>query len=605
MTFLILGIALSAGFAAYVYLGRERLGATGVGFTVLRAAGVGLLVFLFVNPPWPGQSPAVHPTVLLDRSLSMGVTGGQWAVALDSARAIAGMKGRILGFGTEIGPLEDSVPRDADSRLGEALVAARALGGAIHVVTDGELADAALLDSAALAGVSVTVVPRDTAPGAAVVHASVPTTIRRGDTVDVTIGIATWGAMTAESSLVNVSIDGRRIAARSVALPPAPASVMRTLRVPMAAVPAGDRVVEIRLDTEGDTDPRDNIRVRVARITVDPPIALIADPAGWDARYVFETLVAVGGVPVQGFARIADDRWVEMRTGQRVAEERVRRAARTAALLVVVGSDAVVPDDEVRGTRWWWRQDSDGAGGEWYLVPSVPPSPMTEGLARVPWDSLPPLRALVLSDGGEGDTVLTAQLSRRGVPYPVLVASSRGGRRSLETRAAGFHRWGLRGGAGVEALRTVVAVGVDWLLRSNRAGAVVPVTATPSVTRGHPVSFRWHGSERRDSLRVTLSSDGAVSDTVLRFGPDGVARLALPTGVYRWDAAEVAVRGTLVVEAYSDEFPPAAVWVPPPVAASEADAGPLGYARDRWWVFLLVVAVLATEWAWRQRRGLP
>jgi hypothetical protein len=605
VTLLIIGIVLLAALATYVYVVRERLGPTGAGFAALRIAAVGLLLVLIANAPWPGRAAGLPSTVLVDRSLSMGTPGGQWRAALDSARAIAGSDGTILGFGSGVGPIVDSLPESGDSRLAEALVVARAAGGPVHVVTDGEIADAGMLDSSALAGVSVAILPRDTVPGVALVHASMPTTVRRGDTVAVTVGLASWGAMTAESSLVDVMIDGRRVITHAVALPPAPARVTRNISVPSAGVAAGDRIVEVRHRTEGDLNPEDDVRTRIVTITVDPPIVLIADPAAWDARYLYETLVSVGGVPVQGFVRVTDERWVDMRSGQPVTMERVVRAGRTAALLVIVGSDAVMREEARRGPLWRWTDAVGGVQGDWYVSTAVPPSPMTEGLIRVAWDSLPPLTTLVTSAEGSGDAVLAARLGRRGAERAVLVATERDGIRSLETRAAGVHRWGLRGGAGDEALRTLLAAGIDWLLRSNRADAISPVTATPSVPRGTPVSFRWHGGEIRDSLSISVSTDSTTVDALLRFGPDGIARLRLPEGVHRWAAADIGAGGMVVVETYSDEFPPRPVWTPGPSVPGAGAGGPQGYLRDRWWIFLLVVVVLAAEWAWRQRRGLP
>jgi hypothetical protein len=605
VTLFIIGLVLAAALAAYVYVIRERLGPAGAGFAALRVAAVGLLLLLLANAPWPGRTPGLPATVLVDRSLSMGAPGGHWRAALDSARAIAGREGTILGFGSGVGPLVDSVPASGDSRLAEALVVARAAGGPVHVVTDGEIADAAMLDSSAVAGVSVVILPRDTVPGVALVHTSMPTMIRRGDTVDVTVGLATWGAITAESSLVDVMIDGRRMITRSVALPQAPARVTRNISVPSAGVAAGDRVVEVRHRTEGDVNPEDDVRTRIVTVTVDPPITLIADPAGWDARYLYEVLMSVGGVPVQGFMRVTDERWVDMRSGEPMAAERVVRAARTAALLVVAGSDAVVREQARRGALWRWGDPAEGVQGDWYVSAAVPPSPMTAALTRVGWDSLPPLTTLGTSTPGAGDAILAARMGRRGAQHAVVVAMESGGTRSLETRAAGFHRWGLRGGAGDEALRTLLAAGIDWLLRSNRADAVSPLTATRSVPQSTPVNFRWHGGEIRDSLRITVSTDSTRTDTVLRFGPDGIARLALPQGVYRWAAADVGARGTVAVEPYSDEFPPQPVWTPGPSLPVDDAGGPRGYPRDRWWIFLLVVVALAAEWAWRQRRGLP
>jgi hypothetical protein len=230
---------------------------------------------------------------------------------------------------------------------------------------------------------------------------------------------------------------------------------------------------------------------------------------------------------------------------------------------------------------------------------------MADVLTRIPWDSLPPLEALVIADGGAGVPVLTARQGRRGVERPVILARDEGGGRTLETLGTGVYRWGLRGGVGAEALRTLVAVGVDWLLRSDRMGGLQDVTTAPAVTRGNPITFRWHGDETRDSLRIELSSESGVVDTVVRFGPQGVASLPMPVGVYRWAAREIGGSGTAVVEPYSDEYRPNPVWTPASSPTVSHDTGLREYVRDRWWIFLLGIAALAGEWAWRQRRGLP
>jgi hypothetical protein len=76
--------------------------------------------------------------------------------------------------------------------------------------------------------------------------------------------------------------------------------------------------------------------------------------------------------------------------------------------------------------------------------------------------------------------------------------------------------------------------------------------------------------------------------------------------VYRYALPGGAERGVVAVEEYSDE------WRPPPAApVLAAQAGqPEGRVarvalRDRWWLYVIAIAALVVEWAWRRRQGLP
>jgi len=78
----------------------------------------------------------------------------------------------------------------------------------------------------------------------------------------------------------------------------------------------------------------------------------------------------------------------------------------------------------------------------------------------------------------------------------------------------------------------------------------------------------------------------------------------LPPGVYRYALSGGPEQGVVAVETYSDE------WLPhvPGLSAQPGEAtsrfASIGL-RDRWWLFLIAIAALATEWALRRRQGLP
>jgi hypothetical protein len=605
----ILGALIAAAaLAAYGYLRRERLGRAGLGFAALRWVAIACLVLLVFDPPWAGTAAALPPTVLLDRSLSMGVRGGRWEQARDSAAALAGTAGRVLGFGRTVGPMADSLPGDGSTMLRDALVTARAIGGPIWVVTDGEITDAAALPAGALDGVRLVVLPRDSVPGAAVVGLRTPTMVRAGDSIAVAVTLATWGRIAADSARVEIDIDGRRALVRSVALPPSPATLQRRLPVPSSALRTGDHVIEARIAVTGDAEPADDARVRIVTVTAAPPLVVIVDPASWEGRFLFETVQDVAGMPTRGFARVGFGRWIDLAASRPVTADGVRAAAAGSALLVVHGSADITRGLSRAGPVWEWGVGGRGEQvlpGDWYVVDQVPPSGLLAALARVEWDSVPPLASLQASPSDTGQAVLLARRGRRGEPRAVVVGAVERGRPTLRTLASGFSRWSLRGGASREALRALVAAGADWLLASAGPEARSPLDADREVTRGTPVSFRWRGAAVPDSLHVTVMSGQDERDLVLRFDATGRAGLLLPVGVHAWSTPGLGASGTVAVEGYSEEFPPGPVTVASVESAPPRASGPPSRVRDHWWMYLLVLVALVGEWAWRQRRGLP
>jgi hypothetical protein len=504
-----------------------------------------------------------------------------------------------------MGPLSDSVPQDGLTLLEPALRAARGFGGEVYVVTDGEVHDAALLQPGLLGNLRLVVLPRNPIPGAALTHVAMPRTIANGDSVPLTVEITTWGALDTDAARIEILTGDRRVVVQSVSLPAAPATAVRELFIPSAALGPGEHVLVINLLVSGDVEHRDDTRVRIISVLVDPPAVLVADPATRDARALYETLAVVGGLPLRAFAHVAADRWIDMATARAVGESEIRRAVGGAALLVISGGVDAVGSAAGGIPTWRWRTEPTGtAEGDWYVVSRLAPSPLAGLLGRVEWDSVPPLTGLWVTDLVEGDVALAAQLARRGAPQPLVVMADVAGRR-LETLGEGFSRWVLRGGASAEAFRTLVAAGTDWLLQSGRAGRRPVLDVTRTVQRGVPVSFRWVGDPSPDSLAVRLSSGTVERDIVLRFATDGTADTLLPTGTYRWEAGQLGIAGWFAVEEYSDEFVPAPVALAEPVGSTLGDFRARSYLRERWWVFLLAIIALVMEWAWRQRRGLP
>jgi hypothetical protein len=569
---------VGAAIAGLIYLRQEKLGPEGLGFAVLRTIGFAALILLLFNPGCSQRGSRGAPIVLLDRSLSMGAAGGQWRAALDTARTIAGVDGTIWGFGHAVGPLADSQPTDGSSRVREALAETRALGRPTTVVTDGEVTDAEELPSSLVWGVTVALLPRDTAPGAALVAMGMPERVQLDDSIPIAVTLSVWGDVLGDSLVLDVLDGERRIHSRALEVPETPAVLQRRLVIPARRVGSGVRVIEVRLTLDDDVEVRDNGRKRVITVTEQPAIVVIVDPADWEGRFLLRVLSEVSGVPVRGFARIGMDEWIDMRSIESVSPAQVRRTARNAALVVTRGSDDVLRTVNRRGPVWRWPLADTGSAallrGDWYLVRQIPASPLAGALTRLEWDSLPPLSAVQVPEPDPGDWVaVTARLGRRGAPRPVLLGRGSGRDRELTTVGTGLWRWTFRGGAGLEAVRTLLAAGIDWLLQSARADqGDVRLASGPVVRRGMPVVLEWAGPTVPDSA-------------VVRFNTDSI---------------ELAV-----VEEYSDEFLPRPV-VPIDVRTEESRVlSEEVFLRQRWWLFFLAVLVFCVEWAWRQRRGLP
>ncbi|MEE8573666.1 MAG: hypothetical protein V3T20_10395 [Gemmatimonadota bacterium] len=604
-------VMIAAAIAGVIYLRQEKLGLEGLGFAVLRTVGFTALILLIFNPSCSQRGSRGPPIVLLDRSLSMGAAGGRWTAALDTARAIAGSDGTVLGFGHTVGPLADSQPTDGLSRIRMALAETRALGRPTTVVTDGELTDAGDLPSSLVWGVTMVLLPRDAVPGAALVAVGVPERVQLDDSIPVAVTIAAWGDVLGDTLILDILEGERRLLSRSLGIPQTPAVLQRRVVLPARRLGTGLRVMELRVTLDGDRETRDNVRQRVITVTEQPAIVVIVDPADWEGRFLLRILSDVSGVPVRGFARIGMEQWIDMRSLESVSLAQLRGAVRTAGLVVARGSNDVLSAANRRGPVWRWPAGDTVRTallrGDWYLARQVPASPLAGALTRLEWDSLPPLTAVRVSEPDSGDWVaVTAQLGRRGAARPVLLGRGLGRDRELITVSTGLWRWTFRGGAGLEAVRTLLAAGVDWLLQSDRAArGEVRLASGPVVRRSTPLVLEWSRSSVPDSAVVRFTADSVEREYTLFPDPEGRAQVALDPGVYRWTVPGAASSGLAVVEEYSDEFlPRQVVAIDTGVEGSRVLREEV-FLRQRWWLFFLAVLVFSAEWAWRQRRGLP
>jgi hypothetical protein len=476
----------------------------------------------------------------------------------------------------------------------------------VYLVTDGELEDGGTVPEALLAGVTPIVLPRETVPDAAIRDLSLPRSVSAGDSLEIRVEIVTRGALPDSTAVLEIALADRVLVRRRVPLPPPPGAGHRTVVLPPGALGPGTHVLDVRLVTAGDREPRDDVRRRLVTVGAVPDVVLVASPPGWESRFLARELADVTGSTVRAFAEIVPGRWVDMRTGRPVPDARVAEAVRGAVLVIRLGDRRGAPW-VARTARaiWIWPAGADALAGDWYPATPVPASPLAGRLSGVEWDSVPPVAAMLpLAPPPETWVALSARLGRRGAERPLLLGRDSAGVRTLITAGDGVWRWALRGGAPREAYRALLAVGVDWLLATGRTAGIARMSATEVVPRGVPAAFRWRGdSVPTTPIRVTLAGADSTRTADLAFDGGGEARILLEPGVYRWRAADVGAGGLVVVEDYSDEFVARAAAVPAGVAWTGARR--LVGARETWWVFALALGALLVEWAWRIRKGLP
>jgi len=380
------------------------------------------------------------------------------------------------------------------------------------------------------------------------------------------------------------------------------------ITIPASQVPRpGWQVLEVRLDASGDAEPRDNSRLFAIDVSLEPAAVIFASPPDWEARFLAHTLSDVARVPVKVFVETEAGRWRDGATLVPVPTGVLATAAASARLVVAMG-DPERARTFTGGSRpavLLWP--TNGQAGDWYVERPLS-SPFTAALAGVLWDSLPPATAVVVQthDSTASTVALAARLARRGPARPIVTLQERNGQRIATVTAAGLWRWAFRGGAAQEGYRSVVASLVDWLL-GERGGGGRRERAAPVALEspnGLPIAWHWTSPDSARALAITLRSNDTTRTDTLRFDPAGRAELLLPPGVYRYALSGGPEQGVVAVETYSDEWLPRVPALTAQPGEATARVASIGL-RDRWWLFVVAIAALATEWALRRRQGLP
>ncbi|MEP7324721.1 MAG: hypothetical protein ABI836_02130 [Gemmatimonadota bacterium] len=541
------------------------------------------------------RSPG-RPIVLLDASLSLAADSGRWSEARDSAVRW----GDVRLFGDERGTA-DTMPSRGNSRLTPALTAAAASARPVVVVSDGEIDDLSDIPADLLARTSVRLFPRRLGMDLAVTSVAAPARVTSGDSVPLEISIRAYGDSVPGRVQLQVRLGDRVLAEREV-VPVPRGEVINRVTLSSAALRPESNLITIALTGLADAESRDNARLVQVTVTPTPGVVLLADPADWDSRFLYRTLLDVAQLPVRGYLLMEPGRWRNYADLSPVSTDQVRRAARGADLLIVKGDQGEGGGSNARGILHWPSADSSGLAGDWYLTPS-PASPVAGAFVGLPVDSFPPGTQLSVVPADSADWIaLTAQNGRRGAERPVVIGRESRTRREMTVGVAGLWRWAFRGGSSEQAYRSFVASSVSWLLggADSATGRARPVR--PVVANGRPVVFEWLGASGPMPLEIVWSGDSGARRDTLRFDGAGKAEAWLPVGSYRY-RLEGGGAGSVAVEEYSEE------WLPRPVVLGGREAATLaasGSSRARGWVWLFGLAILGlgVEWVGRRRLGL-
>jgi hypothetical protein len=649
--------AIAAAASIWHYRRRETAGHGRMLLAGLRAAALALLLLILFDPQLPGAGSAAAGRagrqVLLDASLSMTLPAAdgttRWTQASALARERAGGRAVLLyGDGTRtVAPqaLPDAAPGDGRSRLLPALQAAAEAGSTrVLVVTDGAIDDAVTRWLPRL-GLDVQwELVGNVVANRSLTEADAPPWAEAGAPVRVAFGVSATGPLPTDSVAVVARAGGRVIGRAAVAAPGAGRMAAGELELRLAAPQGGGRV-PVELEIEGDDAvPADDARTVYIEVAEEPAgIALVSFRPDWEPRFLAPVLQQTVGLPLRGFIRGAEGRYVRlaggMDAGARVTEQDVQRAveqaARRGGIVVLHGIGDGAPEWAVDALRTSPRLIIFPAGlagtlplpavvgaetsGDFFPARDLPASPVATLLEDLPLAGAAPLTALRAAQAPPGSWApLLVTRGRQGAPQPAILAGGEGARRWVVGLGAGYWQWSFRGDDERTLYNRLWGALAGWLVRERMlAGPDAVRPARFAAPRALPLAWIAPGLEL-DSLAITLlAPDGTVvADTVvIATARDTAFTAAAPPGRYGYrirafmEGSIVSAAGELTVEEYSPEF----ARLPVDLSALRGAASTVRNAEPRRrgtplhataWPYVLLVALLAAEWVLRRRWGL-
>ncbi|MDQ8169508.1 MAG: hypothetical protein P3A29_01800, partial [Gemmatimonadota bacterium] len=454
-----LAALLGVGLTVLLYRGEVPRGA--IVLPLLRWVAVTVVVAALLDAPLR-RAVAPRPVVALDVSVSWLADDDD--AAWRAARAVVDslLDGhadalRLFGDSLRTAPIPDR-PTDVGSRIRPVVEWALATGRPVQVVTDGRLDDPEWVARLPV-GSTVHRIDRPARAAAVLTALDAPTAAPAGDTIlaEVTVTADAAGAPPRQLTLGR---DAQVIARRDLeALGPYETRVV-SVPVPLGAVEGAVRLTARLLD---GTNVTDSITVPM-RITGGAAAVVISTAPDQDARYAVAALRAVRRGPVRAYWQVATGVWRVDGTLAPVEEGVVRREAGEASLLLLHGDTAFLGAPGALRTAGLILMSPPPPGDEFYPVAPSSPSPLSDALSGLPWDSLPPLDVALTRASADEVTVVETRRGRRFESRVAIRAQERDaiGQRVVRIPAAGFWRWRSRGGRSAASYDALVGALVDW-----------------------------------------------------------------------------------------------------------------------------------------------
>lgn len=539
------GLAALIGVVLTGVLYRGMGSREAIAFMFLRWVAVTAVAAALLDAPLRRAMPA-SPVIALDASASW-IAGGDesaWRAARDLVDSLGAGRAesvRLFGDSLRTAPVPDR-PTDDASRIRPVVEWALASGRPVHVVTDGQLDDPAWVGRLPI-GSTVHRIDRAPREAAVLTALDAPEAAPAGEPILVQVTITADAAGSPPRQLA-IAREAQVVERRALeAMEPYETRVV-SVPVPLGLVEGTVRLTARLLDGTTITDSIS----RPIHISGGAAAVVISTAPDQDARFAVAALRAVRRGPVRAYWQVAKGVWRVDGTLAPVEEGVVRREAREASLLLLHGDTAFLGAPDALRTSGLILMSPPPVGDEYYPVAPSSPSPLSDAVSGLPWDSLPPLDVASTRAGAEEVTVVETRRGRRFESRAAIRVTEREviGQRVVRIPAAGFWRWKSRGGRSAESYDALLGALVDWV---GAAAGAAPGAATDGI---------------------------GVAEATAR-------------------AREAARR--------TEQRPRAPTVASGPVGTGEAMGRALG-ARGRWWLFALALAALSFEWMLRRRRGL-
>lgn len=570
----------------------------------LRALALTLLLALLLDAPL-GRAVPPAPWVFVDGSLSMS-RGGAGAelgrAAWDTARSIAAESTFVFGDsvrpyvpGAETRGAPFPPAGDATTSLRPVVERSMASSRPIVLITDGEVRDSSALEGLA-AGSRVVVLPRPAQRDIAVATMDAPRAAVAGDSIAVRVTLSAAGGGGEEGELV-LRVGDATLGRWPVTEMPAWGERQLELRARVGAA-QGATVLRAIITSVGDTERRNDTLAVALEVSRAASAVFISTSPDQDSRFALAILRGALSLPTRGFLRVAPGMWRHEGSLTPASEAEVRASLREAPIAMLHGDTAVFGAPRAVTLGPLALIAPADAEGEWYPV-AAPISPLSDALAALPMDSLPPVAAGPVAPGD-----WTALEVRRGreATRRAIVTGRDAPRRVVTVTGSGFWRWRFRGGSSADAFAALWGGIFDWLAaeRADRRGAV---PAEGVLRAGQPI--RWRRGSASDSLvRLVLTRRGMPGDALtLRFPTGSAIQESPPLAPGLYEAIVPGGRVLLVVNA-SAELLPARARLRSGEVGGRTGADDTRGARRAGWPYVLVVLLLCAEWIARRRAGL-